>query len=201
MGDSLTQTVFALPADAAGERALSSRPRSSPATTAHVPGVAEVYEAHVDYVHRCLLHLGVPNDALEDAVQDVFLVVHDKLADFDGRAKLTTWLYAIVLRIARRYRAQRRHACLEDDTRGQDCTHESAEVQERLALARRALAALDADKREVLVLADIEQMSAPEVAAITGLPVGTVYSRLRAARALFSQHVARAGRSPRRRSL
>src|SRR5689334_5788653 len=66
--------------------------------------VGAVYEQEASYVFRCLRGLGVREAHVEDAVQDVFLVVHDKLANFDGNARLRTWLYAIVIRVARRYR-------------------------------------------------------------------------------------------------
>ena len=61
---------------------------------------------------------------------------------------------------------------------------------ERLELAQRALARLDDAKREVFVFACIEGMSAPEIASLVGVPLNTVYSRLRAARQAFAQAVA-----------
>ena len=161
-----------------------------------VPSISEVYEANFQYVFRCLRSLGVRSDMLDDALQDVFMVVQDKLHGFDGRAQLRTWLYAIVLRIARRYRARAardwQRSSVEPSA-GPEGIERSLEQQERWLLAQRALAALDDDKREVFVLAQVEQMSAPEIAEITGLPVNTVYSRLRAARAAFQAHARRAG--------
>src|SRR5689334_17837134 len=69
--------------------------------------IQQVYEQHFRYVWRSLRALGVADATLEDAAHDVFLVVQRKLADFDGQhAQLTTWLYEIALRVARRYRAQ-----------------------------------------------------------------------------------------------
>jgi RNA polymerase sigma factor (sigma-70 family) len=80
-----------------------------------VPDLAGVYEAHFRYVWRCLRSLGVRDAQLDDALQDVFLVVQRRLPEFDGGAELRTWLYAIALRIARKYRerAQREPASLE----------------------------------------------------------------------------------------
>src|SRR5262245_23531228 len=171
---------------------------------AAVPDIAEVYAAHFKYVWRCLRALGVADAVLDDAVQDVFLVVQKKLEQFDGRGQLRTWLYAIALRIARRYRA----AAAEDarrrsvDSRADDAealrevpgpvdAEHSIEQGERLDLARRALERLDDSKREVFVLGHVEQMSAPEIAEAVGIPLNTVYSRLRAARLEFKAHVAR----------
>src|SRR5262245_11433026 len=69
--------------------------------------IQQVYSAHFRYVWRSLRGLGVAEHAVEDAAHDVFLVVQRKLAEFDGEhALLTTWLYEIALRVARRYRAQ-----------------------------------------------------------------------------------------------
>jgi RNA polymerase sigma-70 factor, ECF subfamily len=189
-----------------GSRALSKGPPER-APAAAGPDFAAVYEAHFRYVWRCLRSLGVRESALDDAMQDVFLVVQRRLVEFDGQVELRTWLYAIALRVARKHWT-RAH---KDQTRTEssDTLSESAlpvtdgehvaESNERLSLARRALATLDDDKRVVFVLARVEQMSAPEIAAILSVPLNTVYSRLRAAREAFEAEVRRLqlrGRSP-----
>lgn len=160
--------------------------------------IARVYEAHFRYVFRCLRSLGVRDAVLDDALQDVFLVVQRKLSQFDGRAELRTWLYAIALRIARKYRTRsnRDGAPLQDARdAAESATYANAEAtaesNQRLALARAALDALDQEKREVFVLARVEQMSAPEIASVVGVPINTVYSRLRAARQSFEAEVVR----------
>lgn len=184
--------------------ALASPPQE-PASQGSL-SIEAVYEAHFRYVWRCLRGLGVREQALDDAAHDVFLVVQRKLSSFDGGdARLTTWLYEIALRVARRYRTQtakdaqrsvslvppepeeESELALPIQTRA-PCELENAE---RLALARRALDALDADKREAFVLGCVEQRSAPEIAELTGVPLNTVYSRLRAARRAFAAEVAR----------
>jgi RNA polymerase sigma-70 factor (ECF subfamily) len=164
--------------------------------------VADVYAAHFKYVWRCLRSLGVPDPALDDAVQEVFLVVQRKLAQFDGACDTRTWLYAIVLRISRRYRAQAardaqrfasHEAASEDESQALSAAPDlrnEVEKNERLVLAQRALAELDDAKREVFVFACIEGMSAPEIADLVGVPLNTVYSRLRAARQAFADAVA-----------
>lgn len=164
-----------------------------------VPEFAAVYEAHFRYVWRCLRGLGVADASLEDALQDVFIVAQRRLSEFDGRAEVSTWLYAIALRVARKYRARQgrdraRHA---DSADGQEAAAPHADLEgafesnERLVLARRALDALDDDKREVFVLSRVEQMPAAEIASVIGIPVNTVYSRLRAARQVFDAEVQR----------
>lgn len=166
----------------------------------------QVYEAHFQYIWRCLRGLGVSEHALDDAVHDVFLVVQRKLPSFDGsQARVTTWLYEIALRVGRRYRSQtardaQRSVSLAPSEQ-EDAASELAidagdpgcelEQAERLALARQALGTLDPEKREAFVLGCVEQRSAPEIAELTGVPLNTVYSRLRAARRLFAAEIAR----------
>ena len=161
--------------------------------------VKQVYEAHYRYVWRCLRSLGVREAQLDDALQDVFIVVQRRLAEFDGQVALSTWLYAIALRVARKARERSRRDAEKSGTPlGSDeplAPEADAEAtlasNQRLLLARRALEALADEKREVFVLAHIEQMSAPEIAQVLGIPLNTVYSRLRAARQAFAGEVAR----------
>jgi RNA polymerase sigma-70 factor (ECF subfamily) len=175
-------------------------PQDSPADErAAVPDLATVYEAHCRYVWRCLRSLGVRDAQLDDALQDVFVVVQRKLPEFDGGAQLRTWLYAIALRVSRKYRerSRREPAALEVARESEpelvlEHSGEGAALQnERLALARAALESLSDEQREVFVLARVEQMSAPEIAEVIGIPLNTVYSRLRAARLGFEAAVAR----------
>jgi RNA polymerase sigma-70 factor (ECF subfamily) len=169
-----------------------------------VPELAELYEQQLRYVWRCLRSLGVADRDLDDAIQDLFLVVQKKLPEFDGGVSPKTWLYAIAIRIARRYKerstlARQRVESDEEQLNrsvAASDTEADAERQRRLALARLALDALDDDKREAFVFSQIEQMSANEISEITGVPVNTVYSRIRAARAIFSTEVERLAVAP-----
>ena len=104
-------------AGALGRRAVP-RPLPSAEPQAPVLDLATVYEAYFRYVWRCLRSLGVRDSQLEDALQDVFIVVQRRLPEFDGRAAVRTWLYAIALRVARKYRerARREPASLEAAT-------------------------------------------------------------------------------------
>lgn len=165
-----------------------------------VPALATVYQDYFKYVWRCLRSLGVDTNTLDDAVQEVFLVVSRKLDEFDGRSKVSTWLYAIVLHIARRHRAAaatraRRIISGSAETFALGSSHAQGDLRveveknEQLALAQRALETLDDAKREVFVLACVEGMSAPEIADVTGVPLNTVYSRLRIAKQQFEQAV------------
>lgn len=190
-------------AEALGRRVVRETQQGSPAddrvSSSDQPELGAVYEAHFRYVWRCLRSLGVHDAHLEDALQDTFMVVQRRLAEFDGSAQLRTWLYAIALRIARKYRerVRREPTSLETARESQPeltlhATGEGAALHsERLALARAALETLSDEQREVFVLARVEQMSAPEISSVVGIPLNTVYSRLRAARLAFEAEVAR----------
>jgi len=176
--------------------------RSKAPQYAQPPGLPEIYAQHADFVFRNLRRLGVIESAIDDAVQDVFLVVHRRLGDFEARAQVTTWLFGIVLRVAQSYRrsAMRRRARLSD-TPASDIEQvpvstaespiELLERREASTLLHRLLDELDDDKRAMLVCVELEQMTVPEAAESLGLNLNTAYGRLRAARATFNDAVAR----------
>lgn len=154
-----------------------------------------LYEQNVDFVWRNLSRLGVAPADLDDRTQEVFLVAFRRLDTFEDRGfGARAWLYQILLRVAseaRRHR--RRHPEDAAAEVGADPGTELASraedpcdvAQRRQALKKldRALSTIDVGRRAVLVLHEIEEMSAPEIAAILELPVNTVYSRLRVGRA------------------
>jgi len=175
----------------------------SPREEAQAPAAFKaIYAQHFRNVWRTLRRLGVSEAQLEDAAQDVFLVVHRKLSGFDG-ASLRGWLYAIAVRIASDYRRsahQRRTAALtealEDAAPGPART---SELNESIRLLHTLLGELDQRKREVFVLGELEQLSAPEIAEALGVNLNTVYARLRAARQQFDAALKRhrsRGRTP-----
>jgi RNA polymerase sigma-70 factor (ECF subfamily) len=156
----------------------------------------EVFRSCFDYVWRGLRRLGVPESSVDDALQDVFLVVHRRRADFQGRSSVKTWIYGIVLRVAhdhRRARKRRGEAVPLEETLpdGRPGPQEAASHSEALRLLEELLAPMDEEKRDVLVLADMEGLTAPEIALVAGVPINTVYSRLRAARRFLDEAVAR----------
>ena len=164
--------------------------------TPAVPTFAEVYEEHVRFVWRTLRRLGVPDKDCDDATQDVFLVVHRRLAEFRPDAPLKHWLFRITSRIARDHRRSGRRkspaqqgfvavdgADIEDLT--QQSPVDAAERSAAARLIRDLLQELDEPKREVFILAELEQLTAPEIAQALELPLNTVYSRLRRGRLQF----------------
>lgn len=173
-----------------------ARPFPAGAPTAPVPELGEVYEAHFDFVWRSLRRLGVPEAQVEDAVHDVFLVAHRRLAEFEGKSSLKTWLFAIALRVAqnhRRSRARHRVAARDVELRADaDAAPDlQTERSQAVELGLKLLGELDADKRAIFILAELEQLPASEIGAALGIPLFTVYSRLRAARRAFDAALAR----------
>lgn len=155
-----------------------------------------IYAEHFEMVWRAVRRFGVPDRSLDDAVQDVFLVVHRRLDDFEGRSSLRTWLYGIARRVAHdhRRRASRKERDGELPESVADASpspRETAEVAEAVAVLHEILAQLSDDQRDVFVLAELEQMTAPQIAEALDANVNTVYSRLRLARAAFNAAVAR----------
>jgi RNA polymerase sigma-70 factor (ECF subfamily) len=155
---------------------------------AKVPPFRVVYAEFFRPVWRTLRRLGVESAELDDAVQDVFLVVHRRLAGFDGRS-LRGWLYAIALRVAsdhRRGAAHRRAAPLPETLVDPKPDPARAnELGESVRLLHELLAELDEPKRAVFVLGELEELSVPEIAEALGENQNTVASRLRTARTRF----------------
>ena len=132
--------------------------------------------------------LGVPKPDVADVCQEVFLIVHRRLPDYDEeRATLRAWIYGICVRAAADYRkrAYRRHErvgvpVLELVASPEQ--HRELELRRARARLQAVLSNLDAGKREVFVLYELEELAMPEVAKILECPLQTAYSRLHAAR-------------------
>lgn len=174
-------------------------PDDGDVTTARavVPSFDEVYDAHFSALWRSARALGVPESACDDVLQEVFIVVHRRLAEFEGRAALRTWLVRILVHVVseqrRRFRRKEDHAELPEevrDSRAPGPLEELARAEAVKVLAT-ILDALDDDQRTVFVLAELEQLPIPEIAAALGLSPNTVYSRLRLARREYERQVAR----------
>jgi RNA polymerase sigma-70 factor (ECF subfamily) len=157
---------------------------------AHAPvDLGEVYAEHFDFVWRSARRLGVPDAALDDAVQDVFVVVHDRLPSFEGRSTLRTWLFGIVRRVVRNHRPSQRQMPIEPgdlaavaDGSERASPLESVARAEATRILHALLEQLDDDKREAFVMSDLEQIPVTEIADVLGVNVNTVYARVRAAR-------------------
>jgi RNA polymerase sigma-70 factor (ECF subfamily) len=160
---------------------------------------AAVYHDHFDLVWRTLRRYGVPEASLDDAVQDAFLVVHTRLASFEGRSSLRTWIFGIARRVARDHRPSPRayadaveadtlEALPDVDTKSPLA---SLEAIEDARLLEGLLAGLAPDKREAFILVELEQMTVLEAGQALGVNPNTMSSRVRAARREIGQALAR----------
>jgi RNA polymerase sigma-70 factor (ECF subfamily) len=147
---------------------------------------AEIFETHVPFLWRAAVGLGVPESEADDVCQEVMLVVHRKLGEFDGRA-LRSWLYGICLRVASDYRKKARVRRERPTAEPPDSVLGSTQAEEvdgRRAESRllAVLGELDDDKRDAFVLFEIGELTLREIAEATDTPLQTLYSRLQAAR-------------------
>jgi RNA polymerase sigma-70 factor (ECF subfamily) len=158
--------------------------------------IETIYRQSFRFVWRALARLGVPDRDLPDAVQDVFLVAHKRLSEFEGRSRVETWLYGIAVRVAsdrRRLASARREVLAEVmPEASDDGAHPaaSAERREGLALLECILDAMPLEQRAVFTLFEIDGVACEEIAEMVGAPIGTVYSRLRLARETFRKKLA-----------
>lgn len=203
-GHGLPEQVAHAPAEPS--RAAEAAATQAPAPTATPPAStastevatptspSEAYAVYFGLVFRNLRRLGVEDSALEDAVQDVFIVVFRRWGEFEQRSSLRTWIFGIVMHVARDHRrAQKRHAARLRVAR-QDADVRplaespllDAELREATRLLHRVLDHLDDEERSLIVLADLEEIPTAEVAAVMNLNPSTCRGRIAAARRAFA---------------
>ncbi len=153
-----------------------------------------LFTAHYGFVCRALRSMRVDSASIEDLAQDVFIVLHRRLDDYDSARDVRSWLWGIARRVASTHarsavRAERRLQALPEPEppRAPD---DRVEMRQRADVVAQFLGALPSEQRDVFVLMELESMSAPEVAEGLGIKLNTVYSRLRAARERFKRVVA-----------
>jgi RNA polymerase sigma-70 factor (ECF subfamily) len=186
----MNSSVGKLPFDAAPTEVLMA-PRCS---------FDDLYRQHFSFVWRNLRRLGVPPALVEDAAQDTFIVVHRRLADLHSDASAKAWLFGIAVRVAHDYRrTKKRKPTVNLETEialsPESSPFDKTATAEAGRVLQRFLGTLDDDKRAVFVLAEMEELSAPEMSEALGVGVNTIYSRLRGARERFVDFLAREGGS------
>lgn len=185
-----------------------SASRAAPAALAGTAGPAapsfeEIYASCFDFVWRSARRLGVHEGAIDDVVQDVFLVLHRRAADFEGRSSLRTWAFSVLLRVVSEHRrTQRRKSpghragagepvdpdALADRGSG---PHEKAVRAEARSVLSELLDELSDERRAIFVLVELEEMSVVDAAEAVSANVNTAHARLRAAREDFEAAVKR----------
>jgi RNA polymerase sigma-70 factor (ECF subfamily) len=179
--------------------ALASGTRSSPASRTRQRSFRDFYDQHFDLVYGLVTRYGVRAGDAEDLSQQVFLVVNARSAELGRLENETAWLRAITVRVVHGYyrwrRVRKLHAWLVADT------YKAADERtpERVALSHEAAAEvqgvlerMSAKLRDALVLVELEEQTPREAAAILGVPLNTLRSRLLLARRQFEQLFARA---------
>jgi RNA polymerase sigma-70 factor (ECF subfamily) len=165
-----------------------------------VPPFHAIYKEFFDFVWSSARHLGASADAIDDVVQDVFIVIHGRLATLQDPAALRSWIYGIVRRTVSDYRRSRRTrdaagarlgAELKSTRPSRPSPLDMAERISELELLESILAELDESKREIFVMVEVLEMTVPEVVQSLEIPLNTAYSRLRLARKLFEEALAR----------
>lgn len=169
--------------------------RAAPLPVAPTLDFRAVFDAHVAYVATTLGRLGIDARDCDDLVSEVFVRVHRALASYDAARPMKPWLFAFAARVAsehRRLARHRREVLADVEVASSDLAPDRVlERKQTGRLLERALEELDDDKRQVFVLHDLDETPIPEVARALGVPEGTAYTRLRAARAELTAAVRR----------
>jgi RNA polymerase sigma-70 factor, ECF subfamily len=173
-------------------------PADGPISPTAPPDFETVYTHHFAFACRSLRLLGVAPASLEDAAQDVFGIVLRRLSELRGDASLKTWIFAIVQRVAANQRRSERRKqrplkpLLEEPLMSLDPSPEDhAEAAQAAARVQTFCDGLDEGHRAVFVLALIEDVPAREIAPALGIPLFTVYSRVRSLREALKRFLER----------
>jgi RNA polymerase sigma-70 factor (ECF subfamily) len=152
---------------------------------------------HYDFIWRLLARLSVSTSEIDDAAQQVFmvLVVREGLQIKPGSER--AFLYGVALRVAKEFRRKAQSSQYHDSPdperlvdQGPDLEAMAARSQARRQLDR-ILERMADNLKEAFILFELEDMTVPEIAELLAIPTGTVASRLRRARAFFQAEVAR----------
>jgi RNA polymerase sigma-70 factor, ECF subfamily len=152
------------------------------------PQFHAIFETEFDYVCRSLRRLGVRDGDLKDVAQELFVSVHSHLHTFDPSRAIRPWLFAFAVRYASNYRKLARNQARETDEHDAHAVPTES-AHEARDLVQKALEALDFDRRTVIVMHDFDGFDAPEIASELGIPLNTVYSRIRLGRTDFRNAV------------
>jgi RNA polymerase sigma-70 factor, ECF subfamily len=161
------------------------------------PIFRSIFESEFDFVYNTLRRFGVREADASDQAQEVFIVVHQLLPDYDATRPVRPWLVAIAYRVAARYRTLSRNVREVLDPPPVEPVDsapgavQKLEQDEMRTLTLEAMDQIEISRRVVFVLAEIEEQPVPEIAKTLGIPINTAYSRLRLAREDFEGAVRR----------
>jgi RNA polymerase sigma-70 factor, ECF subfamily len=183
----------------------SGRPRSGDLTapsssiSGEVSPFESIYRQYFDFVWSSVRRLGVSSASMDDVVQEVFIVIHARLHTVYHPKALRSWIYGIARRTVSTYHRSRRvkeasGAALAVEPNAQPLARtplDLVEQNDQVKLLFSLLEELDEPKREVFMMAELDELTVPEIAEILELPLNTAYSRLRGARHAFEEALAR----------
>lgn len=160
-----------------------------------------LYRENADFVWRSLRRLGVPPASLDDATQEVFIVVHRRFHELRPGPTQRAWLFAIAQRVASGQRrwVRRKGNLLplhEELVASSNSPLESAIHSQGSELLLEFLAELDEPRRVAFILAELEQMTGAEAHAASGVNQNTLYARLTSARKALAAFIVRRGLAP-----
>ena len=177
------------------ERQTSQVEGSIVPSTLPRPDFRALFEREVGYVLQTLRRLGVARADQEDMAHEVFLAVLKQLDAYDPSRPLKPWLFGFAFRIASHYRRKAHRVnhveTIDAFADAGDAPDVLLERERKRRLVQAALEEIELDRRAVFVLHDIDGFTGEEVARTLGIPLGTVYSRLRLARDDFSAKMRR----------
>jgi RNA polymerase sigma-70 factor (ECF subfamily) len=164
--------------------------RASAEVTGGPPDLGRAYREHAADVSRWARRLGGPGIDAEDVLHEVFVVAQRRLHEFRGEAKVSTWLYAITLRVVQDVRRKTRwrrwlHLAPPPPEASPTTPLEAFESRRASEITYRLLDGLPEAERSALILFELEGLSGEQIAALSGEPVGTIWVRLHRARARF----------------
>jgi len=176
--------------------AADARPSQAPALELSFEAL---YEQWFDDVSRWVRALGAREADRDDLVQDIFMVVHRRLADFDGQ-NVAGWLYRIAGRKVRDHRrllwvkhlfGAKNAPLVEATLTTRHSALDELETKRKRELLERLLDRLNADQRAAFVLFEIEGNSGEEIARLQGVPINTVWARIHKARKKLQEQAER----------
>jgi RNA polymerase sigma-70 factor (ECF subfamily) len=172
-------SVKAWPADDSGDRSLLERVRRGDAG-----GAEELFERYAPALLKFADRMLSDRESAEEVTQEVFVKVISRAHQYDGRASVSSWLFAIAANACRdRRRRDRRAAVVPLDSVGElpsrgEGIESRLAGRERRAAVRKALAGLSEEQREALVLARYHGLPYAEIAGVLGISVGAVKTRI-----------------------
>ncbi len=148
----------------------------------------QLFERQVSFIWNTLRRLGVSERDRKDVAQEVLLTLHGLLGDFDPTRPERPWIFGIAYRIAMRHNSLVRHTrevMTDAHAEEMDPAPNAERVLEGEQLKRMvhaAMSQIEPERRAVLLLAELEECSVPEIAEALSIPLNTAYSRLRLGR-------------------